>query len=47
MAYPDVTLDACGPGGVTQTTYEETEDDQVTKDFLQNRQRMLNVLFED
>ena len=47
MAYPDALIYACGPDGLTPTTYEETEHYQVTRNFLLNRQRMLNVLLND
>ena len=47
MAYPDATIYACGPEGVERTSYEETEHYQVTRDFLLNPQRMLNILLEE
>ena len=47
MAYPDATIYACGPGGVTPTTYAETEHYQVTRNFLQNPQSMMNILFKN
>jgi len=47
MAYPDSTIYQCGPDGITETTYEETEHYQVTRDFLMNRERMLKILLED
>jgi len=47
MAYPDATIYACGPQGIEQTTYEETEHYQVTRDFLLNPQRMMKILFEE
>ena len=45
MAYPEATIYACGPDGVTQTIYEETEHYRVTRDFLADPRRMMNVLF--
>jgi predicted ATPase len=45
MAYPEATIFHCGPDGVIETTYEETEHYQVTRDFLTNRDRMLRILF--
>jgi predicted ATPase len=47
MAYPDSTIYHCGADGVRETTYEETEHYQVTRDFLMNRERMLKILLED
>lgn len=47
MAYPDATIYECTADGIVETTYEETEHYQVTRDFLMNRERMLNILFED
>lgn len=47
MAYPDSTIYLCGPEGINETTYEETEHYQVTRDFLMNRERMLKILLED
>lgn len=47
MAYPDATIYQCGPDGIHETTYEETEHYQVTRDFLMNRERMLKILLED
>jgi len=47
MAYPDATIYQCGPDGINETTYEETEHYQVTRDFLMNRERMLKILLED
>ena len=47
MAYPDATIYECTADGIIETTYEETEHYQVTRDFLMNRERMLEVLLED
>ncbi len=47
MAYPDSTIYHCGPDGVNETSYEETEHYQVTRDFLMHRERMLKILLED
>ena len=47
MAYPEATIYAFGPQGMVRTTYEDTEHYQVTRDFLLNPKRMMNVLFED
>lgn len=46
MAYPDAWIYQCGKGGITRVHYEDTEHYQVTRDFLQNPQRMLKVLLE-
>lgn len=47
MAYPESTLYECGPDGITEAEYEETEHYQVTRDFLMNKKRMLEILLED
>ncbi|MFT3745304.1 MAG: hypothetical protein QM785_13550 [Pyrinomonadaceae bacterium] len=47
MAYPDATIYECTSEGIHETTYEETEHYQVTRDFLMNRERMLKILLED
>lgn len=47
MAYPDSTIYECTADGIKETTYEETEHFQVTRDFLMNRERMLKILLED
>jgi predicted ATPase len=47
MAYPEAIIYACGAAGVVRTSYEETEHYQVTRDFLLNPQRMMNILFDD
>ena len=46
MAYPDACIYQCGNGGVSQVAYEDTEHFQVTRDFLSNPQRMLQILME-
>lgn len=47
MAYPDSTIYECTADGIKETTYEDTEHYQVTRDFLLNRERMLKILLED
>lgn len=47
MAYPDSTIYECTADGIAETTYEETEHYQVTRDFLMNRERMLRILLDD
>ena len=44
MAYPDAWIYQCGAEGITRTAYEDTEHFQVTRDFLANPQRMLQIL---
>lgn len=44
MAYPDARIYQCGKEGVTEIAYQDTEHFQVTRDFLANPQRMLQVL---
>ncbi|HMT08534.1 MAG TPA: AAA family ATPase [Pyrinomonadaceae bacterium] len=47
MAYPDSTIYQCGPDGITEVDYEDTEHYQVARDFLSNRERMLKILLAD
>lgn len=46
MAYPDSLIYRFGADGLEQVRYEETEHYQITREFLQHRERMLRVLFE-
>jgi|SRR5687768_9703826 predicted ATPase len=46
MAYPDAWIYECGPEGIRRVEYEETEHYRVTRDFLVNPKRMLDVLLE-
>ncbi|CAJ0819904.1 AAA family ATPase [Ralstonia flaminis] len=47
MAYPDAYIYQCDGEGIRRIAYEETEHFQVTRDFLANPQRMLNILLEE
>ncbi|MBN8711928.1 MAG: AAA family ATPase [Verrucomicrobia bacterium 61-8] len=44
MAYPDACIYQCGADGISRIAYEETEHFQVTRDFLSNPARMLQIL---
>jgi predicted ATPase len=44
MAYPDAWIYECGPEGIRQVAYEDTEHYEVTKRFLEHPKRMLDVL---
>lgn len=46
MAYPDAQMFSLSERGVAPISYEETEHFRVTKDFLNNRGKMLRVLLE-
>ncbi len=46
MAYPDACIYLCGADGISQVSYEDTEHFQVTRDFLDNPERMLRILME-
>lgn len=46
MAYPDAKIFAFGADGISEIAYADTEHYQVTRDFLNNPQRMLRVLLE-
>lgn len=45
MAYPDSWIYEFSHEGIRRVAYEDTEHYQVTRDFLSNPKRMLNVLF--
>lgn len=45
-AYPDSEIYVLSDGGVTKTPYEETEIYALTKQFLNNPQKMLHYLLE-
>jgi predicted ATPase len=44
MAYPDAWIYSLDEKSIARISYEETEHYQVTKDFLNNHQMMLNIL---
>lgn len=44
MAYPQAWIYSLDGDGISRVAYEETEHFQVTRDFLNNHQMMLNVL---
>ncbi|MEJ8857909.1 AAA family ATPase [Variovorax robiniae] len=46
MAYPNAWIYQCGHEGISRVAYEDTEHFQVTRDFLSNPQRMLQILLE-
>jgi predicted ATPase len=46
MAYPEAWIYACTAQGMTRVNYEDTEHYQVTRDFLANPKRMLDILLE-
>ena len=46
MAYPDAWIYQFDGLGVRRVMYEETEHYKITRDFLANPQRMMNVLFD-
>ncbi|NML34724.1 AAA family ATPase [Paraburkholderia antibiotica] len=47
MAYPDAWIYQFGADGIQRIDYEDTEHYRITRDFLANPQRMLNVLLEE
>jgi predicted ATPase len=47
MAYPHARLLRLGEDGIHEVAYEDTEHFQVTRSFLQRRQRMLEELLRD
>jgi predicted ATPase len=44
MAYPGAVIYELGPKGISQVTYEETEHFQITRDFLNGRERYFRHL---
>lgn len=46
MAYPDAWIYQLDAAGVRRVDYQDTEHYQVTRNFLANPQRMMDVLFE-
>ena len=44
MAYPDARILHCGPNGIQPIAYEDTEHFRITRDFLNHRQRALDIL---
>jgi predicted ATPase len=47
LAYPGARIYRFGEEGIEEVEYEETEAYQVTRDFLQHRERSLRTLFSD
>lgn len=47
LAYPDAAIHVLDERGMTLTPYQETEHFKVTRNFLQNPQRSLDVLLSD
>jgi predicted ATPase len=44
MAYPDAYIYSFSPQGIQRVAYQDTEHFRITRDFLANPKRMLNVL---
>jgi predicted ATPase len=44
MAYPDALILHCGPSGIHPIAYEDTEHFRITRDFLNHRERVLDIL---
>ncbi len=47
MAYPDAWIYSLDDENITRISYEETEHYQVTRDFLNNHEMMLEILLAD
>jgi predicted ATPase len=47
MAYPDAWIYQLSDDGITRVSYEDTEHYQITRDFLNNYEMMLDVLTAD
>jgi predicted ATPase len=46
MAYPEAAIYQLTETGFAESAYEETEHYRVTKDFVDNRARMLDILMQ-
>jgi predicted ATPase len=44
MAYPDAWIYHCSERGISRIAYKDTEHYQITRDFLLNPERMLEIL---
>jgi predicted ATPase len=44
MAYPDALILHCGPTGLQPIRYEDTEHFRITRDFLNHRERVMDIL---
>ncbi len=47
MSYPHSVIYELNEKGLNKTGYEDTEHYRITKDFLNNHERMLNILMEE
>ena len=47
MAYPDALIYQLGPAGIRRLAYEDTEHYQLTRDFLNGRERYFKHLFRE
>jgi len=47
MAYPDAYIYSFTDEGIKLVKYEETEHYQITRNFLMNPKRMLDILLDD
>lgn len=47
MAYPDAWIYQFSAAGIERVPYKETEHYQITRSFLSNPERMLEILFEE
>ena len=47
LGYPGARIYVLGPNGIEQTSYEETDQYELTRSFLEDRDRFLHYLFED
>jgi predicted ATPase len=45
LGYPDALIYVLSEDGIAQTSYEETEQYELTRSFLEDRARFLNYLF--
>ncbi|MBM4082369.1 MAG: hypothetical protein FJ278_21875, partial [Planctomycetes bacterium] len=46
MAYPDALIYLLTPDGIRRIAYQETEHYRVTREFLINPKRMLDILLD-
>jgi predicted ATPase len=47
LGYPDAAIYELNAGGIERKAYEETEQFQLTRSFLDDRRRFLHYLLQD
>ncbi|MCB1582114.1 MAG: hypothetical protein R3E90_04055 [Marinicella sp.] len=47
LAYPRAKIYQFGDSGIYETTYEDTEHYEITRDFLNRHKQMMKILIEE